>query len=155
VDYHCAITASLVVDKVSLELMVRVPVTSVCPCSKAISDYGAHNQRGYVTIAATPIGDEDGHGAAIWLEDLIAAAEASASSPIFPLLKRADERHVTMLGYDHPVFVEDIVRAVTDRLRSDPRIEAFSVEAINDESIHNHGAYARLSWPPTIDNEAQ
>jgi GTP cyclohydrolase I len=154
VDYHCAITASLVGDDLRLQLMTRVPVTSVCPCSKAISDYGAHNQRGYLTIEADLAVDEDDQVATIWLEDLIEAAEASASSPIFPLLKRADERHVTMLGYDNPVFVEDMVRGVTDRLRHDPRITAFSVEAVNDESIHNHGAFARLSWPPTADHQA-
>ena len=154
VDYQCAITAALVGDDLTLALTTRVPVTSVCPCSKAISDYGAHNQRGYLTIEAYPTVDEDGQVATIWLEDLIETAEASASSPIFPLLKRADERHVTMLGYDNPVFVEDMVRAVTDRLRHDSRIATFSVEAVNDESIHNHGAFARLSWPPTADNEA-
>ena len=132
----------------SVALKVRVPVTSVCPCSKAISDYGAHNQRGTITIEAVPATDEDGEMAAVWMGDLIEIAEGSASSPVFPLLKRADERYVTMRGYDHPVFVEDMVRAVTERLRSDPRVERFSVEALSDESIHNHGAFARLNWPP-------
>jgi GTP cyclohydrolase IB len=83
-----------------------------------------------------------------WLEDLINAAETAASSPVFPVLKRVDERQVTMHGYDHPVFVEDMARAVTDQLRADPRIAGFTVEAASDESIHNHGAYARVSWPP-------
>ncbi|MDA8398957.1 MAG: GTP cyclohydrolase FolE2 [Actinomycetota bacterium] len=149
VDYQCGITGALVGDKLSLQLEARVPVSSVCPCSKAISDYGAHNQRGYVTIKVSPALDQDGQAAAVWLEDLIEVAEASASSPIYPLLKRADERQVTMLGYDHPVFVEDMVRSATDHLRGDPRIEAFSIEAVNDESIHNHGAFARVSWPPS------
>jgi GTP cyclohydrolase FolE2 len=149
VDYQCAITAALVGDMFTLQLVARVPVTSVCPCSKAISDYGAHNQRGYVTIKVSPAIDEHGQPAPVWLEELIEVAEASASSPIYPLLKRADERHVTMRGYDHPVFVEDMVRAATDRLRGDPRVDAFSVEAVNDESIHNHGAFARVLWPPS------
>jgi GTP cyclohydrolase FolE2 len=148
VDYLCTITAALEHDQFTLQLTVRVPVTSVCPCSKAISDYGAHNQRGYLTIVAHPRADTDGDISPVWLEELIEAAEESASSPVYPLLKRSDERHVTMHGYDHPVFVEDMVRGVTARLRDDMRIERFSVEAVNDESIHNHGAFARLSWPP-------
>lgn len=153
VDYDCAILAELTPDRFRLRLVVRVPVTSVCPCSKAISDFGAHNQRGYLTIEATPCVDNDAQGRSLWFEELIEAAEASGSSPVFPLLKREDERHVTMAGYDRPVFVEDMVRNVTDLLRQDPRIEAFSVEAVNDESIHNHGAFARLSWPPRIDGD--
>jgi GTP cyclohydrolase FolE2 len=154
IDYSCGFAASVRGDQFHLVLSAGVPVTSVCPCSKAISDYGAHNQRGYLTIDAVPATNEEGQFASIWMEDLIDAAEASASSPVFPLLKRADERHVTMLGYDQPVFVEDMVRAVADRFRSDPRIERFSVEAINDESIHNHGAFARLVWPPTTGGES-
>jgi GTP cyclohydrolase IB len=86
--------------------------------------------------------------APVWMEDLITAAEAAASSPVFPVLKRTDERQVTMHGYDHPVFVEDMARAVTERLRADSRIARFTVTAASDESIHNHGAFARLSWPP-------
>jgi GTP cyclohydrolase IB len=79
---------------------------------------------------------------------VIEAADAAASSPVFPVLKRADERHVTMYGYDHPVFVEDMARAVAQQLQADPRIACFTVEAASDESIHHHNAYARLSWPP-------
>jgi GTP cyclohydrolase FolE2 len=153
IDYSCGFAASIRGDRFHLLLSARVPVTSVCPCSKAISDYGAHNQRGYLTIDAVPAMDEDGQVASIWMEDLIDTAEASASSPVFPLLKRADERHVTMLAYDQPVFVEDMVRSVADRFRSDTRIQRFSVEAVNDESIHNHGAFARLAWPPANDWE--
>lgn len=147
VDYDCAIHAALSPQQFELRLRARVPVTSVCPCSKAISDYGAHNQRGYLTIDAKPLTD-DSHQPDLWFADLIEVGEAAGSSPIFPLLKRADERHVTMAGYDRPVFVEDMVRNVADQLRSDERVSAFSVEAVNDESIHNHGAFARLSWPP-------
>lgn len=150
VDYDCAINAELARDRFGLRLTVRVPVTSVCPCSKAISDYGAHNQRGYLTIKTAPTVD-DTHRPAIWFDDLIEIGEASGSSPIFPLLKREDERHVTMASYDRPVFVEDMVRHAAELLRVDTRIAAFSVEAVNDESIHNHGAFARLAWPTDID----
>jgi GTP cyclohydrolase I len=122
---------------------VRVPVTSVCPCSKMISDYGAHNQRGYITLRVRPR-DEADRSAMVWLEDLIEIAEASASSPVFPLLKRSDERYVTMQAYDHPVFVEDMVRAAAGALGGDDRMAWFSVEAVNDESIHNHAAFARI-----------
>jgi GTP cyclohydrolase I len=83
----------------------------------------------------------------VWLEELIAVAEASSSSPLYPLLKRSDERYVAMTAYEHPVFVEDRVRAAAIRLREDERIAQFSVEAINGESIHDHGAFARLTWP--------
>ena len=149
--YACGFSASAEGPLYRLELTARVPVTSVCPCSKAISDYGAHNQRGYLTIAAALSADQGSEMASLWMGDLIEAAEASASSAVFPLLKRADERHVTMQGYNNPVFVEDMVRAVAERLRQDPRIERFSVEAANDESIHDHAAFARLSWPPRSD----
>jgi GTP cyclohydrolase I len=127
-------------------LGVRVPVTSVCPCSKAISDYGAHNQRATITISVRPR-DEDGQPAQIWAEDLIEVAEAAGSCPVFPLLKRPDERHVTMRAHDHPVFVEDMVRAAAQALARDARIAWFSVEAVSDESIHNHGAFARIQSP--------
>jgi len=150
IDYSCGFTATTEGEHFHLIITACVPVTSVCPCSKAISDYGAHNQRGYITIAATPAIDPNGELADIWMEDLIEVAEQAASSPVFPLLKRPDERHVTMLGYDNPVFVEDMVRGVAEQVRTDPRISQFTVEAVNDESIHNHGAFARLTWPPSM-----
>jgi GTP cyclohydrolase IB len=121
----------------------RVPVTSVCPCSKAISDYGAHNQRGHITLQVQPR-DEGGAPVTVWLEDLIEIAEASASSPVFPLLKRPDERYVTMRAHDNPVFVEDMPRAAACALSDDGRMAWFSVEAANDESVHNHAALARI-----------
>jgi GTP cyclohydrolase I len=127
-------------------LGVRVPVTSVCPCSKAISDYGAHNQRSTITICVRPR-DDDGLPAQIWAEDLIEVAEAVGSCPVFPLLKRPDERHVTMRAHDHPVFVEDMARAAAQALGSDARVAWFSVEAASDESIHNHSAFARIQLP--------
>jgi GTP cyclohydrolase I len=144
-DYHCMITAEAWDTGARLHISVRVPVTSVCPCSKAISDYGAHNQRGYITISVDPILDDHGDFELVWFEELIDIAEAAASSPVYPLLKRSDERHVTMAAYDNPVFVEDMVRSVADVLQKDRRIGGFAVEAVNDESIHNHGAFARIS----------
>ena len=148
-DYACRFRARLSPEGPEFALQVAVPVTSVCPCSKAISDYGAHNQRGLITIEVWPR-LSDGEFDLIWIEDLIAIAEASASSPVYPLLKRADERHVTMVGYDNPGFVEDMVREAARQLQGDARIAAFTVEAVNDESIHNHGAFARIHHPAAV-----
>lgn len=148
IDYECGLTASARGDDVRFVISARVPVTSVCPCSKAVSDYGAHNQRSHIAIEAERAAEDDRTQPPLWMDDLIDAAEAAASSPVFPVLKRIDERQVTMDGYDHPVFVEDMARGVTERLRADPRIARFTVTAASDESIHNHGAFARLSWPP-------
>lgn len=145
-DYACKFQGRLSRSGLQFTLQVAVPVTSVCPCSKAISDYGAHNQRGTITIAATPH-QREGELELIWIEELISIAEGAASSPVYPLLKRPDERHVTMLGYDNPVFVEDMVREVARKLRADDRVASFTVEAVNDESIHNHAAFARLRHP--------
>ena len=150
-DYACQFQARMSPAGTEFALGVAVPVTSVCPCSKAISDYGAHNQRGTITISAAPR-LRDGEFELIWIEELIAVAEGSASSPVYPLLKRADERHVTMAAHDNPVFVEDMVRNVAGQLQTDGRVAAFTVEAVNDESIHNHNAFARLSHiAPTQD----
>jgi GTP cyclohydrolase IB len=140
-EYQCTLSVTSSDRDTSLELQVRVPVTSVCPCSKAISDRGAHNQRGYVTVVAEPA-----DGSQIWFDDLIEVAEASGSSPVYALLKRPDERHVTMAGYDNPVFVEDMARQVAVALRQDARVTRFRVRVVNDESIHNHAAYAQLGW---------
>ena len=114
-DYQCWLTRDLDgAERRRSRSGVRVPVTSVCPCSKAISDYGAHNQRGRHHYPARP--RRRGRAAArIWVEDLIEVAEAAASCPVFPLLKRPDERHVTMRAHDNPVFVEDMVRGVAER----------------------------------------
>jgi GTP cyclohydrolase IB len=142
-DYQCWLEGEADGTGSRVALGVTVPVTSVCPCSKAISDYGAHNQRSAITIQVQPR-DEDGLPAGIWAEELIETAEAAASSPVFPLLKRPDERHVTMRAHDNPVFVEDMARAAAEAMRTDHRIVWFSVEAASDESIHNHGAFARI-----------
>lgn len=120
-----------------LWLKVVVAATSLCPCSKAISDYGAHNQRSHITITARI----DEH---MWLEELIDIAEQEASCEVFGILKRADEKFVTERAYDNPKFVEDIVRDLAVRLNAEPRIRAYTVETENFESIHNHSAYALI-----------
>jgi GTP cyclohydrolase I len=116
---------------------VGVPVKSLCPCSKEISDYGAHNQRSLVTIRVELLDDIGWH-------ELVRHAEESASSEIWPMLKRADEKWITERAYENPKFVEDLVRDVALRLNADPRIGRYSVDVENFESIHNHSAYARI-----------
>jgi len=129
-------------------LTVRVPVATLCPCSKAISARGAHNQRGEVRYSVR-------FGEAIWIEDLVRVVEQSASSELFSVLKRPDEKMVTEHAYDHPVFVEDLVRSVAVRTRQDPNVKWFRVEAENHESIHNHNAFAVVEWPaPTRGSES-
>ena len=145
-DYQCRFVGEANGGKSDFILSVSVPVTSLCPCSKAISDYGAHNQRGEITIEVRSLGADIGAPAFVWIEELIGVAEASASSPVYALLKREDERHVTMQAYDNPVFVEDIVRNVAARLQEDERLTWFRVHAVNHESIHNHGAFAEIEW---------
>jgi GTP cyclohydrolase I len=118
-------------------IRVVVPVTSLCPCSKKISDYGAHNQRSHITIRAR-VREH------LWIEELIDVAEQEASSEVYGILKRPDEKFVTERAYDNPKFVEDIVRDVAVRLNHDARVLAYVVEAENFESIHNHSAYALI-----------
>ena len=154
-DYQCQSVGPQRRQQHGPHLAVRVPVTSVCPCSKAISDYGAHNQRGHITMRVRPRDDDDGPACMVWIEELIEIAEASASSPVFPLLKRPDERHVTMRAHDHPVFVEDMARAAARALSDDGRMAWFSVEAANDESIHNHAAFARIDSGTTAAQPAR
>jgi GTP cyclohydrolase IB len=141
-DYRCTFVGESNGKADDFILRVCVPVSTLCPCSKEISDYGAHNQRGYVTISVRTRRAADGSWEMLWIEELINAAEQSASAPIYPLLKRTDERHVTMQAYDNPVFVEDVVRNVASILRDDVRIMWFEVRAVNQESIHNHSAFA-------------
>lgn len=143
--YECRLIGESRASETTTEVGVRVPVTSLCPCSKEISDYGAHNQRGYVEISVTspwPAGEAAG----VWFEDLVDVAEAAGSAPIYPLLKRSDEREVTMQAYDNPAFVEDIVRDVVVALREDVRVSTAQVRASNQESIHDHSAVAQLRW---------
>ncbi len=118
-------------------IKVQVPVTSLCPCSKKISDYGAHNQRSHVTLNVRI-------REFVWIEELIDLVEDEASCELYGLLKRPDEKHVTERAYDNPKFVEDIVRDIAVRLNADERISYYSVESENFESIHNHSAYALI-----------
>lgn len=141
-DYRCTFVGQSNGNSNDFLLRVRVPVGTLCPCSKEISDYGAHNQRGYVTITVRTRKVRDGSWDFIWIEELVEIAEKSASAPIYPLLKRTDERYVTMQAYDNPVFVEDVVRDVAATLKADSRIAWFEVRTINHESIHNHSAFA-------------
>lgn len=144
-DYDCSFTGESNGKKDDFVLCVRVPVTSLCPCSKEISDYGAHNQRGYITIEVSSKINKTGSQEIIWIEELIEIAERSASAPVYALIKRPDERFVTMQAYDNPVFVEDMVRLAAEQLLEDPRIFWFRVHAENDESIHNHNAFAEIT----------
>jgi GTP cyclohydrolase I len=124
---------------------VVVPVTSLCPCSKKISERGAHNQRSHVTISART-------NDFVWIEELVQLVEGQASCELFGLLKRPDEKHVTERAYDNPKFVEDMVRDIAGLLNADPRIDAYTVESENFESIHNHSAYALIERDKTAEN---
>lgn len=135
-EYQCRMTGILG-DSFDFVLEVSVPVTSLCPCSREISERGAHNQRSLVNVQVR----YDKH---IWLEELVEQVEACASAPVYSLLKREDEKAVTEQAYDNPMFVEDMVRTVTERLRAIPQVTWFRVECENFESIHNHSAYAQL-----------
>jgi GTP cyclohydrolase I len=136
-DYQVTLTGTVNNDGTSMYVKVVVPVTSLCPCSKAISDYGAHNQRSHVTVEAKT-------EAFVWIEELIDIVESEASCELYGLLKRPDEKYVTERAYDNPKFVEDMVRDVAQRLNEDDRILGYVVESENFESIHNHSAYARV-----------
>jgi GTP cyclohydrolase I len=134
-DYQVRFDATAIRAAIDFILSVQVSVTTLCPCSKAISRRSAHNQRGTVTLQVRS-------RKAIWIEDLIAIAERSASSELYSLLKRQDEKAVTERAYAHPVFVEDLVRNVALQLNRHPDVTWYKVEAENHESIHNHNAYA-------------
>jgi GTP cyclohydrolase IB len=134
-DYGVIFEVNTEGEKVDFVVTVEVPVTTLCPCSKAISAHGAHNQRGIVTFAVR-------FREPVWIEDLIELVESSASAELYSLLKRPDEKHVTEQAYDHPVFVEDLVRNVAVKAQQHPQIRWFRVEAENFESIHNHNAFA-------------
>jgi GTP cyclohydrolase I len=136
-DYEVSFAGELSRDGYSFTMRVVVPVTSLCPCSKKISEYGAHNQRSHVTISART-------NAHVWIEELVRVAEQEASCELYGLLKRPDEKYVTERAYDNPKFVEDLVRDVATALNQDKRIDAYVVESENFESIHNHSAYALI-----------
>ena len=136
-DYEVELVGEVTRNGVATTLTVVVPVTSLCPCSKEISAYGAHNQRSHVTIT---VRSRD----AIAIEEVIRVAEDNASAELYGLLKRPDEKFDTERAYDNPKFVEDLVRDVSAQLNDDPRVEAYVVESENFESIHNHSAYAMI-----------
>ena len=146
VDVECGLTVDVSETGVDLLESVAVTVTSLCPCSKEISDYGAHNQRGILTLEVRPTRGPDGEPLSIPVGELIEAAEESASCRVYPVLKRPDERWVTMQAYENPVFVEDMVRGVSQRLMADERVTSFRVHARNLESIHGHDAFAETEW---------
>jgi GTP cyclohydrolase I len=134
-DYTARFDATACGKEIDFVLTVKAKVTTLCPCSKAISAYGAHNQRGEVTVQIRST-------KAIWIEDLLGLIESSASSELYALLKRQDEKAVTERAYENPVFVEDLVRNVVVKLNGHPDVTWYKVEAENFESIHNHNAYA-------------
>jgi len=135
-EYLCCYQGRLR-QKSDFILTVNVPVTSVCPCSKEISDRGAHSQRSLVTVQIRI-------RKMVWIEEVVEIAERSASGPVYALLKREDEKSLTESAYDRPRFVEDIVREIAKKFNEDPRIVWYRVESENFESIHNHSAYASI-----------
>ena len=137
-DYETTFIGTLAKDgHYEFTVKVVVPVTSLCPCSKEISAYGAHNQRSHVTVTAVI-------RRLMWIEEIVQLVESQASCEVYGLLKRPDEKFVTERAYDNPKFVEDMVRDVAALLNAEPRIDAFVVESENFESIHNHSAYALI-----------
>ena len=138
-SYDCAFDASSGAED-DFILTVKIPVTTLCPCSREISARGAHNQRSIVTVQVRFTGE-------LWIEDIVALVDGSASCELYPVLKRADEKWVTEHAYDNPRFVEDLVREVTLRLREMRQVTWFSVHVVNFESIHEHDAYAQVEEP--------
>ena len=139
-DYKVTLTGTIANGEPELTLKVVVPVTSLCPCSKSISKYGAHNQRSHITIEA-----KAAKGETIYLEDLIDLAEEKASSELYAILKRDDEKVVTERAYENPAFVEDIVRDIAVELNANKKVNFYCLESENFESIHNHSAYALIT----------
>ncbi len=137
-DYEVTFIGEIKYGRHDVKVKVLIPVTSLCPCSKKISAYGAHNQRSHVTVTI-------GLKQFMWIEDMIAMVEAQASSQLYGLLKRPDEKYVTERAYDNPKFVEDMVRDIATSFNNEPRIKSYVVECENFESIHNHSAYACIS----------
>lgn len=143
-DYDVTLIGEIHDGVPTMYIKVVVPVGSLCPCSKEISERGAHNQRSHVTIKAKTNGF-------VWIEELIELVEKEASCELYGLLKRPDEKYVTERAYDHPKFVEDMVRDVAMQLNRNPRISAYVVESENFESIHNHSAYALIERDKELD----
>ena len=136
-DYDVTLIGDIDENGITTTVKVVVPVTSLCPCSKKISERGAHNQRSHVTVTART-------SDFVWIEEIVQLVEKEASCELYGLLKRPDEKYVTERAYDNPKFVEDMVRDVAARLNREPRIRAYVVESENFESIHNHSAYALI-----------
>lgn len=136
-DYEITFVGEINGKAPIITLKVLVPVTSLCPCSKEISQYGAHNQRSHVTVTAKT-------NSFLWIEDIIDLVEKEASSELYGLLKRPDEKYVTEHAYENPQFVEDMVRDIAAKLNQDNRVASYIVESENFESIHNHSAYAMI-----------
>lgn len=143
-DYEVSFMGQIKDNKPTVLVKIVVPVTSLCPCSKNISDYGAHNQRSHITATVRT-------RTFLWVEELIETVEKVASCELYGLLKRPDEKYVTEKAYDNPKFVEDIVRDVAIEFNKDDRIAAYTVESENFESIHNHSAYAMLAHDKDAD----
>lgn len=144
-DYEVTLTGRLDDGAPCMQVRVVVPVTSLCPCSKQISDYGAHNQRSHVSVSVLT-------NEFIWIEELIDLVEGEGSCELYGLLKRPDEKYVTERAYDNPKFVEDMVRDVAALLNVDDRVLAYTVESENFESIHNHSAYALIERDKRVDS---
>lgn len=145
-NYCCSFEASLEEKTYILKIGVEVPVTTLCPCSKELSDYGAHNQRSVISLVVS-------YHEFVWLEELIEIIESCASSEIYALLKRPDEKYVTEKAYSKPMFVEDVVREVAIKLKKDKRILSCKIETEHFESIHNHNAFASLVFKNKQDNQ--
>ncbi len=142
-EYVCTFTGSVNRSKGrDLAIELRIPIATVCPCSKEISDYGAHNQRGEVRVSLR-------FKKFVWIEDIIRLVEESTSCEVFSVLKRNDEKFVTEKGYENPMFVEDVVREIALKLEADPNITWFAIDSENFESIHNHSAYAYIERQKT------
>jgi GTP cyclohydrolase I len=138
-DYEVTLTGErTLAGERQFHIGVMIPVTSLCPCSKEISDYGAHNQRAHVRVNARVDGP-------IWIQDIIDMVESAASSELYGILKRPDEKYVTERAYDNPKFVEDMIRDIARPLNTDGRVRGYTLEAENFEAIHNHQAYARIA----------
>lgn len=146
-SYRCSYEGTLSEEGITLSQSVTVPVQTLCPCSKEISDYGAHNQRSKIWIRLNHISAQRKPEIEITLEEIISIAEASASSPLYTILKREDERFITMSAYDKPCFVEDVVRNVSSKLHKDQRFSSYEIRTVNFESIHSHNAFAVIRNP--------
>lgn len=142
-EYSCEFSGSLSRKSRDFYVGITSPVTTLCPCSKEISDRGSHNQRGLIFVKLW-------YKKFFWIEDIIALIESSASCEVYAVLKRPDEKYVTEKAYDNPMFVEDVVRSIALKLDAHPNISGYGVEAETMESIHNHSAYAYIEKPPSL-----